>query len=84
MEISTEWTFQKEFCTGGIRRNSYAKFLFISCFLITDSILGVEMLKVIVRGKFSPGLNCSDDISMGMGFSRQISWRYLKNDQKSN
>jgi hypothetical protein len=25
------------------------------------------MLKVIVRGKLSPGLNCPDDISMGMG-----------------
>jgi len=46
------------------------------------------MLKVIVWGKFSPGLNCPDDISVGSGvFPRrwsQISWRYLNNDQKLN
>ena len=32
--------------------------LLMSCFLIADSILRVEILIVIVRGKFSPGLNC--------------------------
>jgi hypothetical protein len=28
------------------------------CFLFADTILRVEMLRVIVQDKFSPGLNC--------------------------
>jgi hypothetical protein len=58
------------------------KILLISCFLFADSILCVEMLKVIVRGKFSPGLNCLENISVGRrGFLlswSQISLRYLE------
>ena len=46
------------------------------------SILRVELLRVIVRGKFSPGLNFLKDISMGRGISPwrwgHISWSYLK------
>ena len=39
----------------------------MSCFLFTDSILRVEMSRVIVWGKFSSGLSCPEDISMGGG-----------------
>jgi hypothetical protein len=46
------------------------------------------MLRVIVRDKFSPGLNCPEDISMRRGIfpwrRNQVSWRYLKNEQKLN
>ena len=35
------------------------------CFLFADSILHVDILKVVVRGKFPPGLNCTEDISVG-------------------
>ena len=38
--------------------------LLMSCCLFADSILRVETLRVIVRGKFSPGLNCLEDISV--------------------
>ena len=58
------WTFQRKFYTGWICQNSYTRFLYISCFLFTDSILGVKMLRVIVWGKFSPGLNGTKDISL--------------------
>ena len=37
------------------------KFLLMSCFLFADSILRVEMLSVIVRSKFSSGLNCVEN-----------------------
>ena len=40
---------------------------FMSCFLFTNSILHVEMLRVIFQGKFSPGLNYSEDICVGRG-----------------
>ena len=40
------------------------KLLYMSCRLFTDSILGVEMLRVIFQGKFSPGLNYPEDISL--------------------
>jgi hypothetical protein len=58
------------------------------CFFLTDSILGVEILMVIVKGKILPGLSCAKDISMQRGIflwrGSQVSWRYLKNDQKLN
>ena len=41
--------------------------LYMSFFLFTNSILRVEMLRVIVRGKFSPGLNCPGDIFVERG-----------------
>ena len=56
---------------------------YLSCFLFTDSILRVEVLRVIVWGKLLPLVNCPDDISLRRGiFSwrrNQISWRYWKN-----
>ena len=44
----------------------------MSYFLFTNSILGVEILRVIVQGKFSPGLNCTEDISVGGDFSVEV------------
>ena len=37
----------------------------------------MEMLRVIVWGKFSPGLHCPEDISVGRGFSRGGGAKYL-------
>ena len=39
----------------------------MSYFLFTDSILHVEVLRAVLGGKFSPGLNFPEDISMGRG-----------------
>ena len=39
--------------------------LLMSCFLFADSILPVEKIRVGVLGKFSPGLNCLENKSMG-------------------
>jgi len=44
------------------------KILFMSCFLFSVSILRAEWIRLIVRGKLSPGLNCLEDISMVRGF----------------
>ena len=44
------------------------QFFFMSCFPFSVSILGVELLKVIVRGKVLPGLNCREAISVGDSF----------------
>jgi len=56
--------------------------LFISCILFPDSILHGEMLRVLVRGSFSPGLNCLGEISTDRGIFpwrwSQISWYYFK------
>ena len=46
------------------------KFLHMSCFLYNDSILSVEVLRVIVRGNFSSGLNFFEDIPVRRGFFR--------------
>ena len=40
----------------------------MSCFLFSVSILCVELLRVIVRVKFSPGLNFLEDKSVGGGY----------------
>jgi len=46
------------------------------------------MLRVIVQGTFSPGLNSSEDISLQREIfpwrRSQVSWTYLKNEQKLN
>ena len=45
----------------------------------------MEVLRVIVQGKFLPGLNCPEDISMGGGFFVEVEpdlLALLKNDQK--
>ena len=72
--------YRRKFYAEGICQNFYTKFLYVGWFLFTDSILCVEMLRVIVLGKFSPGLIFPEDISVGRGI--QIFRRYLKNDQK--
>jgi hypothetical protein len=40
---------------------------YLSYFLFANSISHVETLRVIVRGKFSPGLNCLEGLSVGRG-----------------
>jgi hypothetical protein len=56
------------------------QFFFMSCFFFTNSIVGMEMLRVIVQGEFSPGLNCQEDISVRMEIFpwkwSRVSWRY--------
>ena len=55
-------------------RNSF----YLSHFLFIDSILRVEMLKVIVQGKLSLGLNCLKDHSTGKGdFSVEVEPDFL-------
>ena len=50
---------------GNLREFLYNLFfLYMSCFLFSVSILHAEWLKIIVRGKFSSGLNCLEDIFM--------------------
>ena len=34
-------------------------------FLFPNSILHIEMFRIIVWGKFSPGLSCLENISVG-------------------
>ena len=46
-------------------------YFYMPCFLFSVSILCAEWLRVIVRGKFSLGLNCLEDISMARGFLRR-------------
>jgi hypothetical protein len=46
------------------KQNSF----YMSCFLFFVSISRVELLRVIVRGKFSPRLNCPENISVERGF----------------
>jgi len=46
----------------------------VSCFLFSVTILRTEWLTIIVRGKFSPGLNCVVYIFMVL-----VSLHYLKN-----
>ena len=43
---------------------------YISCFLFSVSILPVDLLSVIVLGKFSLALNCLEDIFVGRVFLR--------------
>jgi len=44
----------------------------MSCFVFTDSILSGQMLKVIVRGNFSPGFNCAKYVPVKRGFSVEV------------
>ena len=81
-EFSRGWNFSEEIAYWGKCQSLYTKFLYLSCFIFTDSILRMEVLRVIVQGKFSPGLNCPEKISVGRGiFPRtwgQIFWRFWK------
>ena len=57
----------------------------MSCFHFPIIILCMELLRVIVLGKFSLGLNCLEGISLGGYFSIEmgpISWDYLKEIKK--
>ena len=60
----------------------------MSCFLPTDSFLCEEVLRVIVRGKFSPGSNYPEDISVAKAdFSMEVKPDFLallKKDKKLN
>ena len=44
----------------------------------------MDMLRVIVWGKFSPQLNCPEDISMGRSIFLPDFLALIKNDQKLN
>ena len=55
-EIFSGWAFEGKLYTGEVCQNSYTKFLYVSCFSFTDSILWVELIRVIVRDKFSQGI----------------------------
>ena len=61
---------------------------YMSSFLFSVSVLGVELLRVIVQDKFSLGLNCVGDIFCGEGyFSMGVQQDFLalfQNDQKLN
>ena len=46
-------------------RNSFHS----SNFLFAKSILHVEMLRGIIQGKFPPGWNCQEDLSLGGDFA---------------
>jgi hypothetical protein len=62
------------------------EFFYMSCFLFANLILRLEILRVIARGKSSAGLNCPEDIPLGRRIfpwrRSQVSWPYLKKDQK--
>ena len=57
--------FSGEICNGGIGQNSHTTFVEMSSFLFANSVLRVKMLRVIVRGKYSPGCDCLENKSMG-------------------
>ena len=60
----------------------------MSCFLIADSVLRVEMFTFIARGEFSPEFNFPDNISFGRrDVSVEVKPDFLalfKKDQKLN
>ena len=74
--------FSGEILRWLICQNFYIKVVYMSGFHFDDSILHVEMLMVIPRGKFSPVLYCPEDNSMRKGILlwkwSQVSWRYLR------
>ena len=57
--------FFRELYTGVIFPEFLYEVLLMYYFLIADSILRVGMLSVIVRAKFSPGLNCLENNTLG-------------------
>ena len=65
VELVRGYLILEEFARILIQKSSY-----ISCFLFSVSILRVELLRIIVWGKFSPGLNCLEDVSAETGFLR--------------
>ena len=70
-----EFSVGSELLRGNYILRGFARILIkiffcISCFLFSVTILHAEWLKIIVRGKFSPGLNCLEDISKVKGFLR--------------
>ena len=62
-EFSMRWeVFRGNFKLGQFARILIRNSFYMSCFLFTDLVLHVEMLRIIVRRKFSPGLNSLEDI----------------------
>ena len=64
-----------ELVRGNYRLQEFARIhiqysVYISSFLFSVSILRTEWLRVIVRGKFSPGLGRLEEISIVRGFLR--------------
>ena len=67
-----------KFYACGTCQNSNAIFLTSLIFSLPTQFLLVKMLRVIVRDKFSPGLNCPEYLPVGWGIFtwrwNQISW----------
>ena len=55
------------YALGEFGRNPKQNAFYISCIIISVSMLRVELLKVIVRGKFSPIFNFLEEIFVGRG-----------------
>ena len=63
-EISKGKLSRRNFTLGGFDEIPIRNSFYLYYFLFADSILHVEMLMVIVWGKFSLGLNCLNDLSV--------------------
>jgi hypothetical protein len=63
-EVSGGLNFRENFTLGKFTRIPLQNSFCVSFFLFVDSFLHVWMLMVIVRDKFSPGLNCLEDLSV--------------------
>ena len=57
-EVSRDELFKGNYTLGEFVRIPIENSFYISCFLFFFSILRVELLRVIILGKFSPRLNC--------------------------
>ena len=62
-EFSRDEIFRGDSTLEDFARILIRNYFYVPCFLFVDSILRVEMLRVSVLCKFSPGLNCPEDIS---------------------
>jgi len=61
------------------------KILLMFCFLSADSVLRVEMLRAIAQGKFSPGLNCLEGMSVEKrDFSVDVEFFFSTNSKEQN
>ena len=61
---------------GNHKLENFVRIFCVPCFLISVSILRLEMLRVIIQGKFSLGLNFLEDISAGRLFLRRSGTRF--------
>ena len=65
--------FRGKLYTGGICQSFYLKLFYFSYFLFADSVLRLEMLRVIVRGKFFIWIELLVYLSVGReNFSSEV------------